>query len=274
MRTETSLDSRPGEGARRHPPDVVVSPPVSGSRSPGTWSERFTAGYAELSSRQKPGAGVPAYMRWVNRRAARPFAAAAYATGMTPNAVTAISGLVSLVGLVVLVVAEPSVLTGVVVAVLLALGFALDSADGQLARLSGSSGPAGEWLDHVVDAVRAPSVHVAVGAALYLGGERGGLLLLPLAFVLLTVVQFFSQILAEQLARSAGQAAEPASGGTLKSFLLLPVDTGVTCWLFVLWGVPAVFVVCYAALFVFTLVHTAASMVRKYTSLRAIGASA
>lgn len=217
---------------------------------------------------------MPAYMRWVNRRAARPFAAAAYASGLTPNAVTAVSGALSLGGLVMLVLSERSVSTGMVVAVLLALGFILDSADGQLARLARTGGPAGEWLDHVVDALRAPSVHVAIGVALYLSGLRGWSLALPLAFTLLTVVQFFSQILAEQLMRGHGRASVSGEGGVLKSFVLLPVDTGAMCWIFVLWGLPVAFTVLYAAMFLFNLGHTVVSMYRKYLALKSIGAAA
>ena len=52
-----------------------------------------------LASAQKPGAGVPAYLRWVNRPLGRRAAAAAYVPGLTPNAVTLLSGVCSLAGL-------------------------------------------------------------------------------------------------------------------------------------------------------------------------------
>lgn len=275
MRTDSKWnDSRPGEGARQHPPDAVVPPPVGERSSRSPWRDQFAAGLAVLEGRQKPGAGLPAYTRWPNRRAARPLAAAAYASGLSPNQVTILSALVSLTGLVVLVLSDRSPVTGLVVALLLAFGFVLDSADGQLARLSRSGSPAGEWFDHVVDAVRSPSVHVAIGAALYIEGERGLLLLLPVAFGLLTVIQFFSQILADQLIRAVQvPAPESRDGAVLKSFLLLPADTGTICWLFALWGFPAVFVAAYTALFLFNFVHTCVSMARKYASLTAIGAS-
>ena len=55
----------------------------------------------------------------------------------------------------------PSVGVGICVALLFALGYGLDSADGQVARVTGASSPAGEWLDHVVDSIRVPSVHMA-----------------------------------------------------------------------------------------------------------------
>ena len=45
---------------------------------------------------------------------------------------------------------------------LLATGYALDSADGQLARLKGGGRPAGEWLDHTVDMAKTVMLHGAV----------------------------------------------------------------------------------------------------------------
>ena len=101
-----------------------------------------------LEQAQKPGIGVPAYTRWVNRRIARYF-------------VTAVSAAISAAGVIVLLTAPPTILTGVIVALLFALGYGLDSADGQVARVTGASSPAGEWLDHVVDSMRVPTVHLA-----------------------------------------------------------------------------------------------------------------
>ncbi|TQN35774.1 CDP-alcohol phosphatidyltransferase family protein [Kocuria rosea] len=120
---------------------------------------------AGLRAAQKPGQGVPAYTRWVNRPLARYAAARAAAAGLTPNGVTALSAVLSAAGLVVLVAAPPTPATGVVVALLLAAGYVLDSADGQVARLTGTGSPAGEWLDHVVDSIRTPALHLAVAAA-------------------------------------------------------------------------------------------------------------
>ncbi|OAX67752.1 hypothetical protein A5N15_01010 [Rothia kristinae] len=53
-------------------------------------------------------------------------------------------------------------LTAVIAALLFALGYAMDSADGQVARVTGASSPGGEWLDHVVDSVRVPAIHLTV----------------------------------------------------------------------------------------------------------------
>lgn len=49
----------------------------------------------QLSKAQKPARGVPGYSRFVNRPAGRLFAAAAHRIGLSPNHVTAASGLVT-----------------------------------------------------------------------------------------------------------------------------------------------------------------------------------
>lgn len=229
----------------------------------------FRAHLADLNRAQKSGAGVPAYTRWVNRRLARGVAAGAATAGLTPNAVTMLSAALSAAGLALMIAVGPTWWSALMTGALLAAGYVFDSADGQVARLTGASSPAGEWLDHVVDAIRTPAIHLTVAIAVLL--HRPDLLWLAVVAVLFTVMsvgQFMSQILAEQLVRnSGGEAAE--SNGARKSLLLLPTDTGVLCWSFALWVVPPVFGVVYAALFVVNLVHTAASMRRKYRKLSA-----
>lgn len=237
---------------------------------------------SELDHAQKPGDGVPAYTRWLNRRAARVFAAAAVAMGLGPNAVTLASACSSAAGLLLLVALPAGWGTGLAAAALLALGYVMDSADGQVARTTGTGSPAGEWLDHVVDAVRTPALHLAV----FLGFQRSFeiesvLRYLPLAFALLAVGHFTSQILAEQLSRShaartaaaGSENAEHAGAqkGALWSFVILPVDTGVMCWVFVLWGSPALFLACYAILFAFGLIFAGISARRKYMHLKGLG---
>jgi phosphatidylglycerophosphate synthase len=209
-------------------------------------------------------------MRWVNRRAGRVIAAASARVGLTPNAVTGISAGLSAAGLAFVILVQPRWWSGIAAAVLLAAGFAFDSADGQLARLTKAGGPAGEWLDHVVDAIRTPSVHLIVASALLLHREQQGWTAVVAAcFAAVSVAQFMSQILAEQLFRAKGPGAEQGNG-RVKSLVLLPNDTGVLCWLFVLWGATSVFAVAYTALFALNLVHAAVSMRRKYAALSAV----
>src|SRR5437879_1500149 len=122
---------------------------------------------AALSCAQKPSAGTPAYSRFVNRRLGRYLAAGAFLAGRTPNQVSLSSGFCSLVGIVLIATIEPSPTLALVVTALLLLGYALDSADGQLARLRGGGSPLGEWLDHMIDCVKIVLLHSAVLISLY-----------------------------------------------------------------------------------------------------------
>jgi phosphatidylglycerophosphate synthase len=248
---------------RRAGSDGALDARAGGTGSP----RRFRANLQALQSAQKSGAGVPAYTRWVNRRLARSAAALAHTLGLSPNAVTAVSAAVSAAGLVALIALPAGPLTGVLVAALLAVGYLLDSADGQVARLSGTSSMAGEWLDHVVDAIRTPAIHLAVLVALLLrDGATPSLFVLPLLFAVLSAGQFMSQILAEQL--GGREAAKVGGTGVKQSFVLLPTDTGVLCWSFVLWGSLPLFAVGYGALLALNVLHTGVSMRRKYVRLR------
>lgn len=242
---------------------------MTSTHSPARMGFRQTL--AQLNSAQKSGVGVPAYTRWVNRRVARVFAAAAVKIGLGPNGVTAASASVSVLGMVLMVALPPSLWLGLLVALLFALGYALDSADGQVARVTGTSSPAGEWLDHVVDAMRTPAQHltILVGFVKYpeafpLTGWQ--LWWLPLAFTVLVTGHFMSQILAEQLRRNKSTAT-PASGGTMRSFVNLHMDAGTFCWIFIFWGTGLGFILVYGLLFLANAATVLLSMRRKFITL-------
>jgi len=92
-----------------------------------------------LAAAQKGATGAPAYSRFVNRPLGRLLAGLAFHAGLTPNAVTAVSAASTTAGIALLALAPPSVPMGLAVAVCLVLGYALDAADGQLARLRGAA---------------------------------------------------------------------------------------------------------------------------------------
>ena len=216
-------------------------------------------GYAgalqRLGSAQKSAKGAPAYSRFVNRRAGRYLAALAYVMGLTPNMVTAISGVFSFAGIALLALVAPSWWVGVAVALLLMIGYALDSADGQLARLRGGGSTAGEWLDHMIDATKISSLHLAVLISAYrwFDFDSAAWLLVPIGFTVVAAVSFFGMILNEQLLRvhQAGKpvAKQTGSPSTLRSLLVAPTDYGVLCLSFVLLGAPMAFFTLYALLF-------------------------
>ncbi|MEW9510872.1 CDP-alcohol phosphatidyltransferase family protein [Streptomyces bacillaris] len=230
----------------------------------------------ELRGAQKSAKGVSLYSRYVNRPAGRVLAAGAYRVGLTPNQVTLISGLFtySAIGAVALV--EPSWTLGLVVWAGLVIGFAFDSADGQLARLTGRGGPAGEWLDHVVDCGKLLLVHAAVLISFYRFGElpSDGWLLLPLGFQLAAVVTFCAGLLREHLgkAAAAGQVttAPAAPVSRVRAVALLPADYGVFCLVFLLLGAPGVFLAGYAALAVVHTLFLAAFLAKWFRELRAL----
>jgi phosphatidylglycerophosphate synthase len=207
-----------------------------------------------LASAQKGRArGAPAYSVFVNRPVGRVLAAVAYRMGLTPNQVTMVSALFTFTGILLLALVPPSVALGIAVALLLALGYAWDSADGQVARLRGGGSMAGEWLDHFVDALKISSLHAAVliGMARFWSIEPVWLLA-PLLFGVVANVTFFGMILNDLLRAKAGAASAHHRGGwsALRSLALLPTDYGVLCVLFVLWGFGTAFFVGYVALLV------------------------
>lgn len=220
----------------------------------------LSASLQSLAAAQKSSRGVPAYTLHVNRPLGRVVAATAHELRLTPNQVTTVSGLMSLAGLLVLALVRPSVGSGIAVAVLLALGYVFDSADGQLARLRGSGGALGEWYDHVLDCARTLALHGALLVSTYrfMAHPPAWHLLVPLAFQLVAVVLFFSTVLADQLLRQrdgrggarAGARPGARTGSTVRSVLMLPVDFGVICLAFALLGVPRVFWPVYAVLLV------------------------
>lgn len=217
---------------------------------------------SRLAGAQKSGKGAGGYSRWINRPIGRQLAASAYVAGLTPNQVTGLSALASLAGIVLIAAVSPGIVMAVAVALLLALGYALDSADGQLARLRGDGTPAGEWLDHVVDAVKICLLHAAVLISWYRFFDlpSDGLLLIPLGYGVVAASSYFALTLTDQLRRVAAAKAGEAALATplvnpgehapvLRSLLVLPNDYGVVCVMMLLLAVPPVFVVGYGLLF-------------------------
>ena len=72
------------------------------------------------------------------------------------------SALFTFSGIAVIAILPPSLGWAVLSSVLLVIGYALDAADGQLARLQGSGSRAGESLDHTVDALKTSVLHLAI----------------------------------------------------------------------------------------------------------------
>lgn len=216
-------------------------------------SSSTTSALIRLKSAQKSAKGVSLYSRFVNRPAGRYLAAGAHRVGLTPNQVTLISAAFSFGAVAVAALASPGWATGLVVWLGLAVGFAFDSADGQLARLRGGGSAAGEWLDHVVDCAKLTALHTAVLISFYrhpghFGTAADGWLLVPLGFQLAAVVTFFGGLLTEQLKPKAAPGERATAPSTARAVALLPVDHGVFCLVFLLLGGGDAFRWAYTAL--------------------------
>lgn len=235
----------------------------------------YGAALRELRGAQKTAKGVSLYTRYVNRPLGRMAAAAAFRAGLRPNQVTVISALCTNGALAAVVLVRPSWPLAAAVYAGLAVGYVLDSADGQLARVSGRSSPAGEWLDHVVDSAKAVALHSAVLVSLYRFFDLpgAGWLLVPLAFQLCAVLIYCGGLLTEKLKprAAAGPGVAPASRPSrVRAVALLPVDYGVLCAVFLLLGSESAFLAGYAVLCAAYALFAVAFLAKWYREVAAI----
>lgn len=232
--------------------------------------------YRSLSTAQKGRArGAPAYSIYVNRPLGRVLASLAHALGLTPNQVTLVSAGFTFTGIALIVLLPPSLPLGVAIWLLLAVGYAWDSADGQVARLRGGGSLVGEWLDHIVDSAKIVSLHVAVAIGAYRFFEPLDVswLLVPLLFAVIATVTFFGMILNDLLRARAGvtQSAQLGGSSPIRALLGLPTDYGVLCGVFVLWGWSAGFTVAYSLLALAALLYLVAALVVWFRKMEALG---
>ncbi|MFE7354059.1 CDP-alcohol phosphatidyltransferase family protein [Streptomyces sp. NPDC057543] len=230
----------------------------------------------ELRGAQKTAKGVSLYSRYVNRPTGRVFAAVAYRIGLSPNQVTLISATFTFAAVVAVALVRPSWGLAAAVYAGLVVGFALDSADGQLARLTGRGGPDGEWLDHVVDCAKMILVHTAVLISFqrFFDLSSQGWLFLPLGFLFTAVLTFCAGLLREQLGKAA---VRPVAGGSgpgpvsrARAVALLPADYGVFCLVFLLLGDRTAFRVGYAVLAVVHALFLVAFLAKWFRELKAL----
>jgi phosphatidylglycerophosphate synthase len=93
---------------------------------------------------------------------ARRLARALAPTRVRPNAVTLLAGALVLGAAVVVAFAPAGTLANVLAASALAIALVLDTADGHLARLQGTSSAFGRWLDGWLDEVGDMALHAAI----------------------------------------------------------------------------------------------------------------
>lgn len=212
----------------------------------------FSQGLEALKSAQKPSAGTGLYSRLVNRPVGRVLGAVAMAIGLSPNGISLVSAAFSFAGIALIAFAAPSVGVAIGITALLVFGYALDSSDGQVARVTGRGSLLGEWLDHMIDATKLISLHAAVcWSALHHADPALAWAAVALLYGIVLSVLFFGMILTDQLRRAAGvpkQAAASRSSDLLRALLVLPLDYGVLSLVFILFGAPSVFYPVYGIL--------------------------
>ena len=233
--------------------------------------ERYRATVEAIGAVQKSSAGAPLYSRVVNRPIGRRAASLAAIAGWTPNRVTALSATLTFAAFAVAAFVRPTPWVGVLISAGMVLGYGLDAADGQLARLNGTGSLAGEWLDHVVDCFKNSTVHLAVLVSFYrFSNWPSSILLLPALFSVAANAAFFTFILTEKLRPGGGPRL--AVAGTRRpsiwrSLAVAPADYGVLCLAFLTFGWPRVFVWTYGALFFATAVYLGAGMVKRFREM-------
>lgn len=241
-----------------------------------TVNESYFDVVRRLEDAQKGAArGAPAYSRFVNRKIGRLLAAAVYKAGLSPNQVTGVSALHTFSAIALVVLFPPSWWLGIIVMVLLVLGYAWDSADGQVARLTGKGSPAGEWLDHIVDSIKVVTLPLALLAGLYRFETVDSVwLVVPLVNAITSSVMFFAMILTEQLRRAHGVTSKAPTEGRmpwLRSVLALPTDYGVLCLSFILYGATTVFVGIYGLITLATVFFLVLALPKWFRDVRALG---
>lgn len=246
-----------------------MRPGTTATKRNGEAMSKMTVAMTDLRTRQKSSKGVSYYSRLINRPLGRVLAAGFSLTPLTPNQVSLISAAITAAGVALLATAAPTVGVGVAVWALLALGFAVDSADGQLARLRGGGSAAGEWLDHVLDAAKMVAVHTAVLISWYRFTDLpDAALLIPLAYQLIAVTMFAGGVLAELLQRHRAEGHAPATPSRLRAVALLGADYGVFCAMFLLLGWSALFAAVYTAAAAVNALALAALAARWFLTLR------
>jgi CDP-alcohol phosphatidyltransferase len=94
-------------------------------------------------------------------------AATLEATGIRPNHLTLAAAALMLTASAIVAFGGPGYLPGIATSVALAAALVLDTADGRLARLQGTSSAFGRWLDHVLDELADVALHAAIAWSVF-----------------------------------------------------------------------------------------------------------
>jgi CDP-alcohol phosphatidyltransferase len=135
-------------------------------------------------------------------------------TSVTPNTLTLSAGTLMLSAASMIAIGLDGWIGRVTVASSLALALVLDTADGRLARLQGTSSAFGRWLDQVLDELADMALHAAIAWAAFNRDGRPLWLLLAIIYASGKYLFVIQSLLGDELERSTGSALAlmPAAG--------------------------------------------------------------
>ncbi|HEY1786207.1 MAG TPA: CDP-alcohol phosphatidyltransferase family protein [Pirellulales bacterium] len=135
-------------------------------------------------------------------------------TSVTPNTLTLIAGILMFSAAATVSIGLDGWIGRVAVALCLALALVLDTADGRLARLQGTSSAFGRWLDQVLDELADMALHAAIAWAAFDRDGRPLWLLLGIIYASGKYLFVIQSLLGDELERSnnSGIALPSAAG--------------------------------------------------------------
>ena len=157
---------------------------------------------------------------------------------VTPNGLSFFGFLVFIVGLFLLVQSSTHV-DSILVVIIFLFQYAIDSADGVLARKRKVSSDIGEWLDHSLDGIRIPLLHIAV--LIFFFKSDGYINIVELSAFSLSIIamsgNYISNILKVKiLSVRSGSYVEKMVGMRRIGIklMLIPADFGIYYFIFLL----------------------------------------
>lgn len=240
-----------------------------------SFRDRYRDDVAALGAAQKSSRGAPPYSLFVNRPLGRRIAAVAHQLGLRPNQVSIVSWILTMSGIALFAFGATRWPLAVGAVALLVVGYAVDAADGQLARLTTGGTIAGEWLDHCLDAVKLGAFHGAVAVSAHRHTDEVGSwpLYVAIAFGIVASAAFFMLILTDMLRRTNGLQGPPRPTSWWFVLLGLPTDYGVQCLWMVLRPASSVFFAGYALVALANLGYLVVGGVGRFRQLLAADAS-
>ena len=230
-----------------------------------------------LDSCQKPKHGTPIYTRTCNRWLGKYIAALAKELLITPTHLTIASFVFSVFSFLFFLMYPGSYLIVSGGSFLILFAYALDSADGQLARLTKSGSPVGEWLDHSTDALKQTLFHGTVQFIFFVHYQKENfILVIPIFFISVQLTVFTSNLLKEKLFKLNSLTSNLTDHRStdnvsfIKDILFFFTDYGILCMLFFFIPFPNIFVFLYVLCFIINALSGSLMLVSSYLRLKKI----